>query len=167
MKRDVIAPVCRMATHPGHYATTRRRRSFMAAGGWACMRSGGDTTRLPWTSLRRQSNSQRCPHFPIFHAKVGSRFFSLHLPQDSSYTSHVPGIGGWRHTSAVERRRLGSPLGVLRAAEHGSVKSVGKYALVVTSALFCGAFIFSATFVLMDFGCRYLVKPENVTPGEA
>jgi hypothetical protein len=46
------------------------------------------------------------------------------------------------------------------------VKSVGKYALVVTSALFCGAFIFSATFVLMDFGCRYLVKPENVTPGD-
>jgi hypothetical protein len=28
----------------------------MAPGGWACMRSGGDTTRLPWTSLRRRSN---------------------------------------------------------------------------------------------------------------
>jgi hypothetical protein len=46
------------------------------------------------------------------------------------------------------------------------VKSVGKYALVITSSLFCGAFLFSASFVLMDFGWRYLVKPENVTPGD-
>ena len=34
----------------------------MAAGGLG-MRSGG-TARLPWTSLRRQSNPQRCPEFP-------------------------------------------------------------------------------------------------------
>ena len=45
------------------------------------------------------------------------------------------------------------------------MKWVGKYALVITNALFCGAFMFSATFVLMDFGCRYLIKPKNVTPG--
>lgn len=46
------------------------------------------------------------------------------------------------------------------------MKSVAKYALVISSALFCGAFLFSATFVLIDVGCRYLVKPENVSPGD-
>lgn len=54
----------------------------MAPGGWACARSGGDTVRIPWTSLRRQSNPQRVP---IFHAKVDSRFFSLQLHENSTY----------------------------------------------------------------------------------
>ena len=32
--------------------------------------------------------------------------FRLQLHQDSSYTSHVPGYGRWRHRSAVECRRF-------------------------------------------------------------
>jgi hypothetical protein len=52
---------------------------------------------------------------PIFHA----RFFSLQLHPNSSYTSHVPGYGRWRHTSAVERIGFGSSLGSLRATEGG------------------------------------------------
>jgi hypothetical protein len=47
----------------------------------------------------------------------GSKLFRLH--QDSSYTSNIPGDGGWRNGSAVERRGLGYPLGSLRAAEGG------------------------------------------------
>src|SRR6266478_1489888 len=49
------------ASPPGCNATPKARE---------CMRSGGDPARLPWTSPRRQSNPQRCPHFLIFHAKV-------------------------------------------------------------------------------------------------
>ena len=47
----------------------------------------------------------------------GSQLFRLQLHQDSSYTSHVPGDGRWRHRSFVERGGLGGPLGILRAAE--------------------------------------------------
>src|ERR1700704_3060502 len=46
-----------MATHPGHYTTTGGAVALWLLAAWACVRSGGDTTRLPWTSLRRQSNS--------------------------------------------------------------------------------------------------------------
>src|ERR1035437_1847621 len=59
------------------------------------------------------------------------KLFRLQLHQDSSYTSHVPGNGGWRDRSPVERRGLGCPLGSLRAAEGGkSGINVGFGALV-------------------------------------
>jgi hypothetical protein len=49
----------------------------------------------------------------------GPQLFRLQLHQDSSYTSHIASDGGWRHRSAVERRRFSGPLGSLRTAEGG------------------------------------------------
>jgi len=54
---------------------------------------------------------------PLKSISRGSRLFRLQLRQDSSYTSHIPGDGRRRHRSFVERGGLGSPLGILRAAE--------------------------------------------------
>jgi hypothetical protein len=49
----------------------------------------------------------------------GSQLFRLEFHQDSSYTSHVPGYGRWRHRSALERGGFGYRPGSLRAAEGG------------------------------------------------
>jgi|HubBroStandDraft_6_1064221.scaffolds.fasta_scaffold112413_3 hypothetical protein len=54
---------------------------------------------------------------PLKSISRGSQLFRLQLHRDSSYTSHVPGEGRWRHGSFVERGGPGSPLGILRAAE--------------------------------------------------
>src|ERR1700685_2962462 len=48
-----------------------------------------------------------------------AQLFLLQLYQDSSYTSHVPSHGRWRHRSALERRGFGCPLGSLLTAEGG------------------------------------------------
>src|ERR1700730_15388782 len=70
-----------MATHPGHYTTTGGAVALWLLAAWACVRLGGDTPQLPWTSLCRQSNSfltflrssPGAPHFPIFHVRPESR----------------------------------------------------------------------------------------------
>ena len=46
------------------------------------------------------------------------------------------------------------------------MKSLGKYALVIASSLLFGAVLFVASFLVMDFGCTHLVKPENIGLGE-
>jgi hypothetical protein len=53
--------------------------------------------------------------------------------------------------TVILNRRFGSPMGSLRTAEggkSGSVKSIGKYALVITSSLLFGAALFGATFIV-------------------
>ena len=51
--------------------------------------------------------------------RLHPQVFCLQFHQASSYTSHVSGHGRWRYGSALERRGLGCPLGILRAAEGG------------------------------------------------
>jgi DNA-directed RNA polymerase subunit RPC12/RpoP len=94
------------------------------------MRSG-DTARLPWASLRRQLNPQRCP---IFRAKVDSRFFSSQLHKIHRTLRMSPGYGCWRHRSAMECKRSDSPRGSLRTAE-GRKSSVSDLTKVIVCPL--------------------------------
>ena len=45
------------------------------------------------------------------------------------------------------------------------MKSIGKYVLVLLGSLLFGAGLFVASFMLMDFGCTHLVKPQDFDRG--
>jgi hypothetical protein len=74
------------------------------------------------------------------------QLFRLQFHQDSSYTSHVPGDGGRRDRSAVERRGLSCPLGSLRAAEGGKSGSMRRVWLI---------YLICMTFVAVSVGVNY------------
>jgi hypothetical protein len=56
---------------------------------------------------------------PADRSLASPKLFRLQLHQNPSYTSHVPSNGRRRRRSALECRRFGSPLGILRTAEGG------------------------------------------------
>jgi hypothetical protein len=46
------------------------------------------------------------------------------------------------------------------------MKSVGKYALVLVGSVLFGSALFVASFIVMDFGCTHLVKPQDIDRGD-